>query len=286
MESINVDGRNIAYTDVGEGPAVILAHCSSGTHREWLHLIETLQDRYRILAPDLNGYGKSGRWPEGQRLEPAADPNILVQLAELAGGPVHLAGHSYGGAVALEAARVLGNRVASLTLIEPVSFHLLRAVKHPQWNRVNGVGRRVVAAAGAGKTERAAQVYMSYWIGLLKWWVTPRKMRDAVVSTVGKVAAEFAMIETMPWRPGDYANIGAPTRLLLGERSPKGAKAVIDVLEQVLPRAHTRIIRGAGHMSPITHREEVARLIARHIDESRIMATVRQASGLPRTSVA
>jgi len=215
-----------------------------------------------------------------------ADPNILVRLAELAGGKVHLAGHSYGGAVALQAARVLGTKVASLTLIEPVAFHLLRAVKHPQWNTVNRVGRRVVAAVAARRSTRAARVYMGYWIGLLKWWGMPRKARENIAATVGKVAAEYAMIESMPWRPGDYLSLGAPTRLILGERSPKGAKAVIDILDQVLPRAHTRVVKGAGHMSPLTHREEVARLIARHIDESRIMASVRQVSGLPRISVA
>jgi pimeloyl-ACP methyl ester carboxylesterase len=90
----------------------------------------------------------------------------------------------------------------------------------------------------------------------------------------------------MQWLPRDYLAVRARTRLIVGERSPKGAKAVIDVLEQVLPRAHTRVVQGAGHMSPITHREEVASLIARQIDETRIAASVRAVAGLPRLSAA
>jgi len=274
VETITVDGRSIAYTDQGQGPPVILAHCSSGSHREWTQLIEFLRGRYRVLAPDLIGYGKSERWADGQTLEPSADPNVILRLAEIAGGRVHLAGHSYGAAITLEAARVLGNKVASLTLVEPVAFHLLRATGHPQWNEVNRLAGRITRAMGAGRRKRAAGAYMGYWIGRPKWWLMPRSARKSIVSTVGKVAAEFAMIAAMPWRLTDYARIGARTRLIVGERSPKGAKAVIELLEGILPRAHTRVVKGAGHMSPVTHREEVALMMARHIDESRIAASL------------
>ena len=278
METITVDGRRIAYTDVGQGPAVILAHCSSGSNRMWGSAIDALRDRYRVLAPDLIGYGKSEPWPDGARLDPAAEPAVLLRLAELAGGQVHLVGHSYGGAITLEAARALGNRVQSLTLIEPVSFHLLAG--HPRSAEVQRLGSRVVAAMAAGRRSRAAGVYMSYWIGTLKWLMMPRKARRAIEATVGKVAAEFAMLGTMTHRLADYAGVTAPVRLIVGERSPNGAKAVVEVLDRGLSRAHVRVVTGAGHMSPITHRDEVAQLIARHIDESRIAASLRQASGL------
>jgi len=277
METMTIDGRRIAYTDVGKGPAVILAHCSSGSHRQWAYLIDQLRGNNRVLAPDLIGYGKSERWRDGERLDPTADPNILLRLVELAGGQVHLVGHSYGGAIALEAAAALGNGVKSLTLVEPVSFHLLRAGGHPTWAEVYSLGSRVVDAFAAGRRRRAAGVYMSYWIGKLKWLLMPRKARQAIEATVGKVAAEFAMLEAMTTRLTDYVRIGAPTRLIVGERSPKGAKAVIEVLAKGLPHAHVRLVKGAGHMSPITHREEVAQLIARHIDESMIASSLRQA---------
>jgi pimeloyl-ACP methyl ester carboxylesterase len=82
----------------------------------------------RVLAPDLIGYGQSGRWPEGRVYEADADIRVIMELAGRAGGPVHLVGHSYGAAMALEAARLLGSgRVRGMTLIEPVAFHLLLA---------------------------------------------------------------------------------------------------------------------------------------------------------------
>ena len=47
----------------GKGPAVIIGHCSSASHKEWLPLIEALKSEWRVLAPDLIGYGQSAPWP-------------------------------------------------------------------------------------------------------------------------------------------------------------------------------------------------------------------------------
>lgn len=283
MRTTIVDGRTIAYRDVGEGPAVILAHCSSASHREWVHLIDQLTGRYRVLAPDLLGYGRSEPWRDGEPLDPRLEPAVLIRLAELAGGPVYLAGHSYGAAVALEAARRMPGRVRGMTLVEPVSFYLLRHAGRPEWAEVERLAQRVAGELAAGRRERAAACYMGYWVGRVRWWLMPRKARASIVKTVGKVAAEFAMIEAMPWVPAEYAAIGAPAQLVMGARTTPAAKAVIEVLAGVLPRVKVRVVRGAGHMSPVTHREEVAGLIARHIDECRIAASLGEVATAERT---
>ena len=46
--------------------AVIVAHCSSASHKEWLQFINDLGPDWRVLAPDFIGYGQSGAWPEGE----------------------------------------------------------------------------------------------------------------------------------------------------------------------------------------------------------------------------
>src|SRR5690242_18610840 len=63
METLVVDGRTFAYQDAGAGSPIILAHCSGGTHAMWSPLVAALRHRYRVLAPDLLGYGRSEPWP-------------------------------------------------------------------------------------------------------------------------------------------------------------------------------------------------------------------------------
>ena len=53
----------IAYLDEGEGPSVLLGHCSAASHKEWAPLIDILAEDWRVLAPDFIGYGNSDHWP-------------------------------------------------------------------------------------------------------------------------------------------------------------------------------------------------------------------------------
>ena len=124
-ETLIVGGRALTYQDIGVGPTIILAHGSGSSRRQWAPVVAALRNRYRVLTPHLLGYGRSEPAPH-QPFHPWSDLGALVALAECVGEAVHLVGHSYGGALALEAARTLISRVESLTLIDPVAFHLMR----------------------------------------------------------------------------------------------------------------------------------------------------------------
>jgi pimeloyl-ACP methyl ester carboxylesterase len=82
LKQMIVNGVEIAYLDRGNGPPVIIAHCSSASHREWLPLIEALEPDWRVLAPDFIGYGQSGPWPEGKVFTGQADLAVLLDLAD------------------------------------------------------------------------------------------------------------------------------------------------------------------------------------------------------------
>jgi len=239
-------------------------------------LIASLSDRYRVLAPDLLGYGRSEPWPVNARLHPWSDLGALLALADVANEPVHLVGHSYGGTVALEAARALGTRVRSLTLIEPVAFHLLRLTgRIREWQEITTVGREMIEALRLRRDRGAACVYMKYWVGRLRWWAMTPRARRRVVETVGKVGAEFEVVSQLSRSIGDYRSVNMPTRLIAGERTPKSARAIVDELAHILPNAHVQVLARAGHMSPVTHPAEVSRLVAEQIDYGEARAQLR-----------
>jgi pimeloyl-ACP methyl ester carboxylesterase len=266
LKTLVVDGRAFAYQDVGSGSTVILAHCSGASHTVWAPLVGMLSPHHRVLAPDLLGYGRSETWPVNAPLHPWSDLGALLALADRADGPVHLVGHSYGGAVALEAARALGPRVASLTLIEPVAIHLLRLTgRNREWREITRVGQRMTAALRRRRDRGAAYVYVKYWVGRMRWWTMSSAARRSVVATVGKVGAEFEIISKLSRSVGDYRSVNMPTRLIAGQRAPGPARAIVDELVHILPDAHIRLLPRAGHMSPVTHPAEVSALVAEHI---------------------
>jgi len=265
VKQLTVGGIDIAYLDEGKGPVVIIGHCSSASHKEWLPLIETLKSDWRVLAPDLIGYGQSAPWPAEEPFSTHADVKVLLALAKKTKGPLHLVGHSYGGALALEAARTLGPRVKSLVLVEPVSFHLLRQGGRPEWSEVETLGRAVLGAVAKGDDQAAAKAFMTYWLGRLRWWLSPERFKTVIAATIPKVALEFSIALDAPTTLQDYAEIAAPTLLIAGGRTRAPTRAIVDLLAATLPHAQVAILKGAGHMSPFTHPAELNRLILNHL---------------------
>ncbi len=266
LQRLDVGGFNAVYYHAGAGAPVIVAHCSSASHKALKPIITQIEQCHEVFAPDLIGYGLSDRWPADRPADPHTEADLLIALQERAGRPVHLVGHSYGAMLSLEAARLLGPRVASLTLIEPVSFHLLepggRRTEHAQIARV---AARVRAAMEARATGKAAAHYMGFWMGRWRWWLAPARLKRGVLETIDKVAKEFALIDSIEANLEAYQAIQAPTRLIMGARTRAPARAVIDVLMATLPDADLRTVPRAGHMSPLTHPSGVAPLILEHL---------------------
>jgi pimeloyl-ACP methyl ester carboxylesterase len=265
VKTLTVSDVEIVYLDEGKGPCAILGHCSSASHKEWLPLIETLKEDWRVLAPDFIGYGQSGAWPIDKPFSIEADVKVLLALAKKTRSKLHLVGHSYGAALALEAARKLGGRVKSLTLIEPVSFHLLRLENRPEWKDVERLGVSVLDPVAKGDDRKAAAAFMSYWLGRWRWWLSPERFKNAIAITIPKVALEFSIAIDAQTTLADYAEIEAPTLLIVGSKTPPPTRAVTELLGGALPNAKVETLKGAGHMSPFTHPAELNRMILDHL---------------------
>ncbi len=120
-----------------------------------------------------------------------------------------------------------------------------------------------------GDRKEAADVYMGFWIGRLKWMLAPRKMRRGIVESIDKVAHEFGGLERVDLTLSHYTDLQVPTRLLMGSRTKAPARAVVEELAKTIPGAELEMIEGAGHMSPFTHTERVNRSIIDHVEQCR-----------------
>ena len=262
MPAIAINGAQVAYFDHGSGMAAVLLHSSAGTRGQWRSLAELLEGKRRVLAPDLRGYGESAaRQGEPDLADEAA---IVGALAARAGGPIDLVGHSYGGAVALRFAFDRPELVRSLTLIEPVAFHLLRQ----DWAGRDWLLAEVQAIAAAVARDRngsGMSRFVDYWNGSGTWASLPEEKRSGVAGCAATVAENFAatMAEAIPLET--YRRIQAPALLLRGAESPAPARRIVALLGSTLPNARIVTVAGAGHMLPLTHRDVVNGEILTHI---------------------
>ena len=269
MNLIKSDGVEIAYLDRGKGDTVILCHCSSASHKEWLPLIAALAGDWRVLAPDFIGYGRSGAWPADRLFTAQADVDVLLKLAKKSGRKLHMVGHSYGAVMALLAARALGPKVKSLVLVEPVAFNLLRVEQRPEWAEIERLGVQVLGAVAKGDDRAAAAHFMRYWLGRFRWFIAPEKFKAAVTATIPKVALEFMLMLDTSTSLDDYRSVTVPTLLIAGSKTRVPARAVADMLAATLPNVSVEILKGAGHMSPFTHPAELNRSILGFLADQR-----------------
>lgn len=108
------DGLSIAYSAVGRGDtALVLIHGWMCDRTFWEAQVEAFRDSYRVVTVDLGGHGQSGSdrayWTFAAL---AGDVQAVIEAEGLA--RVILVGHSMGGPVALEAARLMPSKVTGV----------------------------------------------------------------------------------------------------------------------------------------------------------------------------
>ncbi len=105
----------LAYQDRGSGPVVVLLHGSPGAVADFSHLLPHLTGRFRVLVPDLPGFGRSARWLPDYSVAAHAR-YVLAWLDRLGVTEFQVVGFSMGSGVALHLADLAPNRVRSVTL--------------------------------------------------------------------------------------------------------------------------------------------------------------------------
>ena len=117
MEAVRIDGLEVAYRRVGEGPPLVFVHGAAGDGRMWQPQLAALCDAFTVVAWDEPGAGGSSDAPAGFGLTDYA--RCLAALIDaLALGRAHVAGLSWGGTLALELYRRRPELVATLVLAD------------------------------------------------------------------------------------------------------------------------------------------------------------------------
>jgi pimeloyl-ACP methyl ester carboxylesterase len=235
----------------GLGTPVLLLHGSASSSAMWTPVINALKPRFRLIAPDLIGYGRTDPWPDGHAFRLDEELRLLEPLIEHQPGGAHVVAHSYGGVVALALARAGRVSIRSLTLIEPVAFDVLR--DDPQaWSEAETFSRDFAERIAAGDTEAAMRHFVDYWSVTGTWESMDEGSRALMRRAASKIVHEFEAVFADP----DVAALRTlpfPVRLIAGDKSPLPVRRIAAILAERLPNASLQVIEGANHLLPSTH---------------------------------
>ena len=95
MPILEKDDDVLDYLETGQGKTVILIHSTVSGNRQWKTLMEDLGRDFRVLAPNLRGYGKTFSWLGERTLNLSDQVQLIEPLIETSEQKVYLIGHSY-----------------------------------------------------------------------------------------------------------------------------------------------------------------------------------------------
>lgn len=262
-------GRRVAARCTGDEARepVLFVHASGFSSSEWTRAAAALSDRYYVVAPDLLGYGRSDPIAFGSPISPREDLQALGALAEQLSRPPHVVGHSYGGYLAARLSLERPELVASRVLIEPVLFGALRRAGDPEAAAELSAlyDDPEFLSDDFGGTEPWLRRFIDYWSGAGTWDALPETHRRANLRVGWKVFREVKELSSDPDDFPAYAAMRGQTTLVCAENTTVCARRIIHHLASVLPNARVATIAGAGHLSPVTHPNEVVAIAAEHL---------------------
>src|SRR5262245_43621213 len=187
------------FREAGSGPGIVCLHANASSSSQWRALMERLAPRFRVLAADSYGAGRSP-WPAGRTVALRDEAAFLEPVFARAGEPFALVAHSYGAAVALVAAMAQPRRVRALALYEPTLFSVLDQERAPpnDADGIRAVAADCVASLAAGNPSGAAERFIDYWMGAGSWAAMPVTRRAPIEDSIANVQSWARALMTEP----------------------------------------------------------------------------------------
>jgi pimeloyl-ACP methyl ester carboxylesterase len=257
------DGRTLVYGEAGAGPTLVLVHGSPADGRAWSRVAKHLTARFRVLTPDLPGAGASSPLPDGAAAagRTAALGDAVAALLAAQAAPVLLAGHSYGGNVALHAAIARPEKVRALALFEPAFFRALALVGETRGHgEAHGYFRAYVARVGAGEAD-AVRAMIDFWFGPAAYPRLPESVRAYLAAAAPRNALDITATFAETVSAAALAAFAWPVALVHGGASPPASGAIVAALARLVPGARIETVPGAMHGMLDTHAEAVAAIL-------------------------
>ena len=249
MQTLHVNGYDMAYLDVGQGPPLLCVHGSLCDFRIWSAVLGPLTRRHRVIAVSLRHFFPE-RWDGvGDTYSIAQHvADVIAFIEQLDTGPVDLMGHSRGGHVAFRVAGRRPDLLRRLILAEP-GGELDATLDPAATPGPSPLAARIAASAeiiAAGDIDGGLALFINALEGPGAWARTPatpkQLLRDNAMTLIGQVRDQRP-----PFSRADAEAITTPT-LFIGGANTKGTLPhVLHTLAAHVPNSKTVMIPNTTH---------------------------------------
>jgi len=243
--TLTIDNQTIFYEEQGQGEPVLLLHGWGTDGTLFAPLMGLLSRKYRVLAPDFPGFGKSPEPPSPWNVDGYADL-VLGFLAALGIDECALLGHSFGGRVIL--------KLAARQLEAPGFTKLIlvgaAGIKHAPGKKSSGRAKRYQMAKKILKPFPGLMERVRNHYGSEDYRMASPMMRQVLVNTVNEDLSGL-----LPLIPQE-------TLLIWGRNDEQTPLSDGRLMEKQMPNAGLVILENSGHYAFIEQQAQFLRVMA------------------------
>jgi len=245
--------------DDADAPTIVMLHGFTGSKENWYPLARELGGRYRLLIPDLPGWGESERKPGAAYGFPEQAANVDAFIRAVSPGqPVVLLGHSMGGGIAALAAARYPQHIAKVGLLDAAGVRF----KDNRFGLDVLAGHNPFAVSDAASLRRYIDTV--FFDADAKPWI-PWPASAGLIDKRRKDAAfEQGVLDRIGRGPhnllpgSEAARIRQPALLLWCRQDAVIDPSALELYAQRIPQARKVLLDGCGHMSLVERPRQVA----------------------------
>jgi pimeloyl-ACP methyl ester carboxylesterase len=269
MKKCQTRDINVAYQEQGQGQPILLVHGFPLDHSMWVEQIAALAKEYRVLAPDLRGFGQTPLAAGESEADQLAARGIEMHqyAADLAAfldalqieEPVTFVGFSMGGYVAWQFWKRRPQRLRALVLCDTRAVADAEDAKKGRLEMAEHVcdwGSSRVADMMLPKLLAAQSLAQKPQVVEAARQVIQSTDPRAIAAAQRGMAARPDVTEWLP-------RMDLPALVLVGAEDAISRVEEMQQVAEAMPRAEFKVIANAGHMAPVENPEEVNTAMAR-----------------------
>jgi 3-oxoadipate enol-lactonase len=242
IESIN--GVELNFKVTGQGEALVFIHGHPFDHTMWYPQTPVLSNHYKVITPDLRGYGASSL-PKGKPTFADYAADIIALMDHLKIDKFHIAGLSMGGQLMMEVFRQTPERVLSMIFAATFASQDTPASKKA---RMEGADRlEAEGMEGYANENIAKMIKAEHVTSMPDVSAHVMKMMEAT-SPKAAAAAMRARSNRPDYLKEVFPSIKIPTLVIVGKQDQFTPVAMAEEMHRHLANSKLVIIDNAGHM--------------------------------------